>query len=101
MYVTHDHPAGQADGVDYALWWFGIQIVCTGATIVLGLVAWRHSTIEQAIQSRTFIATPHHYRPADTMSMANGTGMDWHDGLANSTVPYYEYEFENDHIEEI
>jgi hypothetical protein len=62
-----------ADNVaDYALWWFAIQIVLAGTTIVIGLAACRSSTVDQAIQSRKFIPTPHHYQLADGFAQAHG-----------------------------
>jgi hypothetical protein len=55
---------------DYALWWFTIQILLAGTTIMIGLAAFRSTTVDQAIQSRKFIPSPHRYKPAEVQALA-------------------------------
>lgn len=69
--------SGRANEADYAVRWFMVQIFLTGLTIVMGLVALRASTIDQALKARIFLPTPHHYHPADLVGMARNVTSDW------------------------
>jgi len=84
--IPTSKPSTQLTLVDYALWWFAIQIFLAAMTIILGLVALRDSTVEQALKSRTFISTPHHYHPADLLNSASGSVSQWHDNWTNGVA---------------
>jgi len=65
------------------MWWFFIQIILTGTTIVLGLVAFRASTVDQALRARLFLPTPHHYHPADLVGIGRNTTTGWQEKLSH------------------
>lgn len=70
----------------YAVWWFLIQIIVAGATIVIGLATIRYTVVEQAVRARQFLPTPHHYAPADLFRQgSDGWAITWNPSIGNVT----------------
>lgn len=47
--------------LDYALWWFCIQLTFIGLAITIGLAFIPYTVLEQAERSRLFVPSPHRY----------------------------------------